>query len=693
MSTTIQLLRSDIFQQRPDPGVLANGTPMVNLFEGEPGLFFSARDGSLFKVGPASVGALPPNSSPQGYPGNSLGELWVDTSGTAPNLKFFDGSAFVSAFTAPPSVSSVGLSFSDLFSVTGSPVTTSGTLAATLVQQPANRVFAGPPSIPAGTPSFRALVEADLPSISASKVTSGVFDSGRIPSLDASKIVSGVFQQSRIPSLDASTILFAQSSLGAVTRSVEAKLSDLVSVKDFGAIGDGSNDDTNAIQAALASGAKLVYFPAGNYKITSTLTVTTDGQGLVGDGIGLGQGVGADDGTAIIHYGSGPVIFVSYNLTGVSIRNFNITRANSPVALGDDGIAFDVLTEQAIIDNVQVRGCWVGLQLCATSYSFVTQCIVRDNYSHGIRIANGSGINGLQWQFLKNLTQTNDGYGLLVDTAAGSGPASVGDIIMTVTYANRLGGMWFEGTAASPINAIRMHNCFIGEDGDHGLYLNTYNTSTHKIDGTFVEIIGTAPCGRNQITPATNVGNGIHVTADNGPLVITNCVVLQNSHTGIVISASRYLISGCEIRLNGNAGDANEMDGIFSAANSANTRGSISSCSIKGHTDYAIRTNGDNLHVASNDLRENVGGGFFSSAGYANSTIIGNQGISTINITSSLDRNGVQVLGARETGWTAMTGTGDKASSFDTSTVTLADLAERVKALQDALTTHGLIGA
>lgn len=205
MSTTIQLLRSDVYQQRPNPAVLANGVPMVNLNEIEPGLFFAARDGSLFKVGPAAVGDEPPNSSPQGQIGNCRGELWIDTSGTSPELKFFDGSSFVPTFTPPQSVTSVGLTFSDLFSVANSPVTSSGTLLATLVSQTANTVFAAPVGV-SGVPSFRVLEATDIPDIPAAKVTSGVFDTGRIPGLDASKIVSGSFPDARIPSLNASKI-------------------------------------------------------------------------------------------------------------------------------------------------------------------------------------------------------------------------------------------------------------------------------------------------------------------------------------------------------------------------------------------------------------------------------------------------------------------------------------------------------
>jgi hypothetical protein len=51
-----------------------------------------------------------------------------------------------------------------------------------------------------------------------------------------------------------------------------------------------------------------------------------------------------------------------------------------------------------------------------------------------------------------------------------------------------------------------------------------------------------------------------------------------------------------------------------------------------------------------------------------------------------------QVVGARRTGWTAPTGTATRAG-FATSTATLTQVAETLKALIDDLTTHGLIGA
>lgn len=67
-------------------------------------------------------------------------------------------------------VTSVGLSLPSELSVTGSPVTTSGTLSATWANQTTNKVFASPNGS-TGTPTFRALVAADIPTIPASSVT------------------------------------------------------------------------------------------------------------------------------------------------------------------------------------------------------------------------------------------------------------------------------------------------------------------------------------------------------------------------------------------------------------------------------------------------------------------------------------------------------------------------------------------
>jgi hypothetical protein len=65
------------------------------------------------------------------------------------------------------SVTSVAMSVPAIMSVAGSPVTTTGTLAVTLATETANTVWCGPTSGGAATPTFRALVAADLPSLSS----------------------------------------------------------------------------------------------------------------------------------------------------------------------------------------------------------------------------------------------------------------------------------------------------------------------------------------------------------------------------------------------------------------------------------------------------------------------------------------------------------------------------------------------
>ena len=87
----------------------------------------------------------------------------------------------------------------------------------------------------------------------------------------------------------ADAVTFLQDGTGAVSRTVQAKARDTVSVKDFGAVGDGSNDDTAEIQAAIdavrAAGGGVLLFPRGTYKISATLT-TCDSVYLTGEGAG-----------------------------------------------------------------------------------------------------------------------------------------------------------------------------------------------------------------------------------------------------------------------------------------------------------------------------------------------------------------------------------------------------------------------
>lgn len=86
---------------------------------------------------------------------------YVLTSGTTPDAIIF-GLTFQAG---SGTVTSVAMTVPSILSVAGSPITTTGTLAVSLANESANLVFAGPASGGATTPTFRAIVRADIPAV------------------------------------------------------------------------------------------------------------------------------------------------------------------------------------------------------------------------------------------------------------------------------------------------------------------------------------------------------------------------------------------------------------------------------------------------------------------------------------------------------------------------------------------------
>lgn len=92
----LQHLRSSTANKRPDPTAMAAGQLAINSEATSPGLFFKDSAGNLVKIGPVHVGTTAPNATPAsgGTAGNSTGEIWLDTTGGAYDVKVWDGSAW-----------------------------------------------------------------------------------------------------------------------------------------------------------------------------------------------------------------------------------------------------------------------------------------------------------------------------------------------------------------------------------------------------------------------------------------------------------------------------------------------------------------------------------------------------------------------------------------------------------------------
>jgi len=183
-------------------------------------------------------------------------------------------------------------------------------------------------------------------------------------------------------------VSFLQAGTGAVTMTVQSKLRDVVSVKDFGAVGDGVADDTAAIQAAIVyaqSANKILLAPAGTYRITSTLTPSpTEPFHLIGEGRGTEEVSAGEKGTIFNLYTASTSLFrtAAYANVAHTYENFmcvNKSGGSAETAFNARtaifcyyrditiaGFQFGVKCENSLfvtIDRLIIRNCDYGISL------------------------------------------------------------------------------------------------------------------------------------------------------------------------------------------------------------------------------------------------------------------------------------------------------------------------------------------
>ncbi len=152
---------------------------------------------------------------------------------------------------------------------------------------------------------------------------------------------------------------FIQTGTGAVQRTVEGKLQDTVSVKDFGAVGDGVADDTAAIQAAINTG-KNVFVPSGNYLISTGLSFTANNQSLTGEGFAA---INVATGTPTSNTNMSQ-IFTNSAITMLSMGNFKGTQLKNIFfngrGIATNGVSIAPSSTPPLIFNVVVESVFIN---------------------------------------------------------------------------------------------------------------------------------------------------------------------------------------------------------------------------------------------------------------------------------------------------------------------------------------------
>jgi hypothetical protein len=151
--------------------------------------------------------------------------------------------------------------------------------------------------------------------------------------------------------------LFTPPGAGAVARTFESKLRDMVSVKDFGAVGDGVADDTAKIQAAIdavsAAGGGVLYVPEGTYAV-SPLSMKT--------GVRL---VGASSASTTLQFPAGNatarcVSIIAHNDVTIESLTLDVNNAPGPpqaVPTGPTAISIGASSGSAGSNRIKIKDC------------------------------------------------------------------------------------------------------------------------------------------------------------------------------------------------------------------------------------------------------------------------------------------------------------------------------------------------
>jgi hypothetical protein len=177
---------------------------------------------------------------------------------------------------------------------------------------------------------------------------------------------------------------YNQGGSGAVTETVTAKLQQSISVKDFGAVGDGAHmaADTAGLQAAVAAAAathQSVYIPAGNYLLNNAGAPALSGA----DNVAI-YGDGPSSSLACQTVGGSDCI-ASTGATGFALRNLSISFGPAATQR-TSGYAVDIqsCTNCSFEGLTLNNGDLSGMRLASSIHTQLHNVAISNFYANGL---------------------------------------------------------------------------------------------------------------------------------------------------------------------------------------------------------------------------------------------------------------------------------------------------------------------
>jgi len=314
---------------------------------------------------------------------------------------------------------------------------------------------------------------------------------------------------------------------GTATRTFGERATDVVNVKDFGAKGDGTTDDTMNIQAALNAaygtpgaphGAankhlnRAVFFPNGNYRVSAPLTLRSVRGGWI---FGAGR-----ESTRIFQSTANTSVFVTNGFDYSRVEGLSLAANGTGVAfdMDWDGIAGSAANQANTFAQCAFGGSLnttgVGLRIGVTGgNSMGSETLIMNCHfgviGRGLQTCNG---NALQNTVIGgNFQDCNIG----ISVSSGNVP-----LIMSVgfqasgTFDIQVDGVGTIQDGMTVVNCRSESLHFLKNRMGVALTL-IGNGQTHSSAGTFVDFIGPLTMlGNSSIngTITCPAGNGGHVT-------------------------------------------------------------------------------------------------------------------------------------------------------------------------------------